>query len=58
MAIVVFVLVLPYTPLADLFGFTPLPWKFYPPLAGILFCYLLSVEIAKRFFFHRMHKLA
>lgn len=55
-AVVIATLLFPFTPLAPLFGFVPLPWTFYPPLAAILFLYLFSVEIAKRFFFHKIAK--
>ncbi|HSX11164.1 MAG TPA: magnesium-translocating P-type ATPase [Chlamydiales bacterium] len=53
-SVVIAVLFVPFiTPLADLFGFVPLPLIFYAPLAGIIFLYILSVEIAKHFFFRR-----
>lgn len=56
-AVVLAVLALPNIPLlADLFGFVPLPLIFYAPLAGIIFFYIASVEIAKHFFFRYTHK--
>ena len=53
LATIALVLFFPYTPLASLFGFVPLPLFFYATLAGIIALYILSVEIAKRFVFHR-----
>lgn len=45
---------LPYTPLGRLFELIPVPLSFYGILGGIIVFYIISVEIAKRFFFkHR-----
>ena len=44
-------LVLPYTELSRLFGFTPMPLEFLPVLAGILFLYIVTAEIAKKLFY-------
>jgi Mg2+-importing ATPase len=44
-------LVIPYSPLANALGFTPLPGSFYAFLAGATGTYLLLVEIAKRLLF-------
>jgi Mg2+-importing ATPase len=52
LGVIIGVFFIPYTPLGTLFGFVPLPMIFYLPLAGIIFLYIASVEIAKRFFFH------
>ena len=54
-AIVGIVLILPYTPLAPLFGLAPLPAVFLLVLAGILAFYVLAAELAKRVFY-RSHK--
>ncbi len=43
--------VLPYTPLARLFGFTPLPGQFFLALIGMIAAYLILVEVAKWLFF-------
>jgi Mg2+-importing ATPase len=43
--------VLPYTPLAGPFGFTPLPPLFFAILLGMIVAYLLLVEVAKAYFF-------
>ena len=42
---------LPYTGLSWLFGFTPMPLEFVPALAGILFLYILTAELAKKVFY-------
>jgi len=51
LAIVALTLVLPYTPLARLFGFVPLPLVFLPVLAGIMVFYIVVAETAKTFFY-------
>ena len=51
-AIAIGVLFIPYVPF---FGFVPLPMIFYGTLALIVLLYILSVEIAKRFFFPKNH---
>ncbi len=43
--------VLPYTGLAHLLGFTPLPWTFFLLLMGMVIVYLLLVELAKTRFY-------
>jgi hypothetical protein len=43
--------VLPYTGLAGLLGFTPLPASFFLLLAGLVLVYLLLVEVAKARFY-------
>ena len=44
-------LVLPYTPLAPLLGFSPLPPLFLILLGGILVAYMLTAEVVKHFFY-------
>jgi Mg2+-importing ATPase len=44
-------LTLPYTPLATLLGFTPLPVQFLLLILGIVAAYFLSAEFAKRWFY-------
>ena len=39
---------LPYSPLAGLLGFTPLPWTFLLFVVGATGTYLLLVELVKR----------
>jgi len=48
-------LVLPYTQLGWFFGFTPMPLEFLPVLAGILFLYIVTAEVAKKVFYQRVH---
>jgi len=47
--------VLPYTGLANLLGFTPLPTKFFLLLFGMVVVYLLLVELAKTRFYRAPH---
>ncbi len=42
---------LPYTPLAGLLGFTPLPVRFLVPLGGIVAAYIIAAEAAKHMFY-------
>ena len=47
-------LVLPYTPLAGVFGFIPLPALFVAILLIILILYVLTAEYAKHMFYRRL----
>ena len=47
--------VLPYTGLAHLLGFTPLPTTFFLLLFGMVVCYLILVELAKTRFYRSPH---
>ena len=47
-------LIFPYTPIAGLFGFRPLPLEFWLMLGAILFLYMSAAEIAKRVFYKRV----
>jgi len=47
--------VLPYTGLAHLLGFTPLPTSFFLLLFGMVVVYLLLVELAKKRFYRTPH---
>jgi P-type Mg2+ transporter len=38
---------LPFTPLAHYLGFVPLPWQFWPLLAGTLICYVGLTQLIK-----------
>jgi Mg2+-importing ATPase len=51
--IVIVGILLPFSPLAELLGFTPLPRPFFTFLAISTITYLLLVEWAKRFLFSR-----
>ena len=55
LAVVAATLVIPFTPLKGLFGFTHLPVVFYLALAAIIVLYILSAEVAKHFFY-RVHE--
>ena len=52
--VVLATLLLPYTELSRLFGFTPMPLEFLPVLAGILLLYIVTAEIAKKMFYRRV----
>ncbi len=47
-------LALPYTPLAGLLGFAPLPLSYLLAIFGIIALYFLSAELAKRWFYKRI----
>ncbi len=49
--------VLPFTPLSEIFGFTTLPWPFLIILGGIIILYAIGAEITKRLFFGRIVRL-
>ena len=55
LATVAAALVLPYTPLARLFGFVPVPPMFLAALALIMVFYIVVAEVAK-FYFYRHEK--
>jgi Mg2+-importing ATPase len=48
-----FALVLPYTPLAGVLGFTPLPPVYLLIIFGIVGLYFISAELAKRWFYRK-----
>jgi P-type Mg2+ transporter len=45
-------LVLPYTPLAGIMGFTPLALSTLGLIAGIIILYFIAAELVKRWFYH------
>jgi P-type Mg2+ transporter len=47
-------IILPFTPLADALGFTPLPGLYFLFLAGMSITYLLLVEVVKRWLMRRL----
>jgi Mg2+-importing ATPase len=51
--VVVAALVLPYTPLARVFGFTPLPLGYLAVLGAIVTLYIVAAELTKRIFYRR-----
>jgi Mg2+-importing ATPase len=52
--VVLLVLILPLTPLAGLLGFVRLPIAFYGWMLLIVIAYIISAEIAKRWFYKRL----
>ena len=46
-------MILPFTPLASVLGFTPLPAEFFGLLAGLMTVYLVMVGVMKRWFYRR-----
>jgi Mg2+-importing ATPase len=56
LSIVVITLILPFTPLAELFGFSSLPISFYILIGIIILLYIISAEIVKKIFY-KMVKL-
>jgi P-type Mg2+ transporter len=48
-------MVMPYTPLAALFAFQPLPLSFIIMLSGIIGLYVLGAELVKKFFYRLVH---
>jgi len=51
-------LALPYTPLASFLGFSPIPPLFVVMLGIILMLYMPTAEVAKYFFYRRMHMVS
>lgn len=47
-------MILPFTPLAEVLGFSPLPAEFFGLLAGLMTVYLVMVEMVKRWFYRRL----
>jgi Mg2+-importing ATPase len=56
LSIVAITFVLPFTPLAGIFGFSPLPFTFLLLIGLIILLYILSAEIVKKIFY-RLVKL-
>lgn len=49
---------LPFSPVADVLGFQPLPVPFFLALVGMIGLYLVLVEFTKHWFFHRPAQMA
>ena len=45
---------MPYTPLAAILGFSPLPVLYLVFVAGVVGLYVLSAEATKRFFYRQV----
>ncbi|MEO6849169.1 MAG: HAD-IC family P-type ATPase, partial [Mucilaginibacter sp.] len=54
--ILLLVVVLPITPFSIWFGFVRLPLIYYGWMLLIIVCYILSAEMAKRWFYRKMNK--
>jgi len=57
-AVILVVLLLPFMPFATLLGFTRLPGIFYGWMLAIITAYIISAEIAKRWFYRRADRLS
>jgi P-type Mg2+ transporter len=55
LAVVAVGAVMPFTPLAHIRGFRPLPGPFFLALAGIIACFLALIELGKYWFFRLYH---
>jgi Mg2+-importing ATPase len=53
MAVVAIGMYLPFSPLASMLGFTPLPLSYFAFVAAATAIYLLMVEFTKRILLHR-----
>jgi Mg2+-importing ATPase len=53
--IVVVTILFPFTPLAGLFGFQPLPMTTLLVIGMIMVLYMIAAEIAKRYFYKRIN---
>ena len=51
LSIAVSTLILPFTPLADIFGFSPLPISFLLPIGIIVLFYIITAELVKTVFY-------
>lgn len=47
-------LLIPFTPLGEIFGLRPLPWSFLLLMGGIVVLYMIAAELAKRAFYRRV----
>ena len=54
LSIVAITLILPYTPLAGIFGFTPLPVPFLLFIGLIILLYIFTAEIVKKVFYKKV----
>jgi Mg2+-importing ATPase len=54
LSIVAITLILPYTPLAEIFGFGPLPIPFLLLIGLIILFYIITAEIVKKIFYRKV----
>ena len=55
LVIALIVLLIPYSPVAGLLGFTRLPFIYLPWILGIVVLYVAAAEVTKRWFYRRVH---
>ena len=55
--VIAFVLIIPFSPLMSLFNFEHLPPVFFGWMLLIIACYIVAVELAKKWFYRRMGNL-
>ena len=53
LSVVLFTFALPYTPLAHVLGFTPLPLKYLATILLIVLAYIASAEMLKKYFYKK-----
>lgn len=46
----------PFSPLGEHVGLVPLPWSYFPWLAGILLSYCILTQLVKRLYIHRFQQ--
>ena len=54
LSIVTITVILPYTPLAGLFGFGPLPLSFLLLIGGVVLLYIITAELVKSVFYRKV----
>jgi Mg2+-importing ATPase len=54
LVVVLATLILPLTPVGEVFGFTPLPVSFLLMMGLIVMFYILSAELAKKIFYQKV----
>jgi Mg2+-importing ATPase len=54
LSIVAATLILPFTPLARIFGFGPLPILFLLLIGTVVLGYVVAAEVGKKVFYHRV----
>jgi len=54
LSILAITLIIPFTPLAGIFGFSPLPISFLLLIALTVLCYIFTAEIVKKVFYKRV----
>jgi P-type Mg2+ transporter len=54
LSVIVVTLILPFTPLGGIFGFSSLSMSFFLLIGIIVFCYIITAEMAKRVFYRKV----